>query len=121
LLLFVFKKRENVMKNIVKVLGLAAVFAVAGCASHGDNCRSCNRREPAPVAYAQPVAYQGCGAISCGERTVREPVEVVYRRTTYKTVYEPKTTSSVSYEREAYRGCGANCAGAVEGGTAVYY
>ena len=33
-------------------------------------------------------------------RETREPVEIVYKKTTYKTVYEPKTTSSVTYEKE---------------------
>lgn len=36
-------------------------------------------------------------------RETREPVEIVYKKTTYKTVYEPKTTSSVTYEKEPYK------------------
>lgn len=36
-------------------------------------------------------------------KEVREPVEIVYRKTTYKTVYEPKTTKSVTYEKEPYK------------------
>lgn len=52
------------------------------------------------------VAYAPAGDELCPPkiRTTREPVEVVYRKTTYKTVYEPKTFSSVSYEKEPYRG-----------------
>ena len=84
------------MKNFVKILGLAAVLAVAGCSGH-RSCRDCGyRAEPQPV-YQAPMA-------SCGERTTREPVEIVYRRTSYRTVYEPRTTRAVSYEREPYSG-----------------
>lgn len=36
-------------------------------------------------------------------KEVREPVEVVYKKTTYKTTYEPKTTSTVTYEKEPYQ------------------
>lgn len=50
--------------------------------------------------YAQPEA--GCCQ---GElKTVREPVEVVYRRTTYGTVYEPRHFQNVAYERQAVNG-----------------
>ena len=112
------------MKKFVKVLGLAAVLAVAGCANHNKSCRDCRRAAPAPqpVYQAQPAANYCGQAISCGERVTREPVEVVYRRTTYRTVYEPKTTSSVSYEREAYRNqpCTGNCGGRVVDGGYYY-
>lgn len=42
---------------------------------------------------------------SCQEtvRQVREPVEIVYKKTTYRTVYEPKTYEDVTYEKEPYR------------------
>ncbi|MBP5399981.1 MAG: hypothetical protein J6Y53_06195 [Alphaproteobacteria bacterium] len=55
---------------------------------------------PAPqVVYTQPS--EPC----CGEmRTVREPVEVVYRRTTYGTVYEPRHFQNVAYERQSVNG-----------------
>lgn len=36
-------------------------------------------------------------------KEVREPVEIVYKKTTYKTIYEPKTTTSVTYEKEPYK------------------
>lgn len=55
--------------------------------------------QPAPATYVQPAA-------NCqGEvRTVREPVEVVYKRTTYGTVYEPRYFENVSYERQSVNG-----------------
>ncbi len=70
-------------------------------------------REPrVAVATVQPACTGtacGCAAMqtTCGGcapqvRETREPVEVVYKKTTYKTVYEPKTTASVSYEKEPY-------------------
>lgn len=36
-------------------------------------------------------------------RETREPVEVLYKKTTYRTVFEPKTYTDVSYEKEPYR------------------
>ncbi len=70
-------------------------------------------REPrVAVATVQPTcAEAACGYVasqaSCGGcapqiRETREPVEVVYKKTTYKTVYEPKTSATVSYERAPY-------------------
>ena len=35
-------------------------------------------------------------------RVTKEPVEIVYRKTKYTTVYEPKTFKDVSYESEPY-------------------
>lgn len=35
-------------------------------------------------------------------KETREPVEIVYKKTTAKTVYEPKTTTTVTYEKEPY-------------------
>lgn len=110
------------MKNFVKILGLAAVLVVAGCANNRQ-CRDCYEPQPRPVYQAQPVANYCGQAINCGERVTREPVEVVYKRTTYRTVYEPKTTSAVSYEREPYKGqsCGANCEYVTENDGRYYY
>lgn len=58
---------------------------------------------PAPqMVYAQPVAADPCCQ---GElKTVREPVEVVYKRTTYGTVYEPRHFENVAYERQSVNG-----------------
>ena len=48
----------------------------------------------------------GC-ANMCGEceYTSSQPVEVVYRKITYKTVYVPKTYKYVTYERKPYNRC----------------
>lgn len=69
-------------------------------------------RRPRPAvsyvdSYSEPepvVLEDNSGNCAPKIRTTREPVEVVYKKTTYKTVYEPKTTSSVSYEKEPYNG-----------------
>lgn len=69
-------------------------------------------RRPRPAvsyvdSYSEPepvVLEDNSGNCAPKIRTTREPVEVVYKKTTYKTVYEPKTTSSVSYEKEPYTG-----------------
>ena len=34
-----------------------------------------------------------------------EPVEVIYRKTTYRTVYIPKTYKEVTIERKPYNKC----------------
>ena len=48
----------------------------------------------------------GC-ANMCGEceYTSTQPVEIVYRKTTYKTVYVPKTYKYITYERKPYNRC----------------
>ena len=64
------------------------------------------RQRPCETAAVQP----SCGCSNCGcdnscapkISETREPVEVVYKKTTYKTVYEPKTYSQVSYEKLPY-------------------
>lgn len=77
-------------------------------------------QQPA-VQYVQPVApqpavvQQPCNGCQPTITQTREPVEVLYKKTTTKTVYEPKTTQEVSYEKEPYTGqlpC-TNCAAPV--------
>ena len=47
--------------------------------------------------------------LNCANRietfTVSEPTEIIYRNTTYKTIYEPRTYKEISYERRPYREC----------------
>ncbi len=70
------------------------------------------RQEPIP-AYAVSSYSGGCGAVPCAsapcaggcqpsEYTVRTPVKVVYQNTTYRTVYEPRTTQTTSYETRPF-------------------
>lgn len=65
--------------------------------------RPCQTCQTAPVIYAKPV--RNCGSCSscnpCEPKITetREPVEIVYKRTVNKTVFEPKTYSEVSYEK----------------------
>lgn len=49
-----------------------------------------------------PVAALACGGCAPQISETREPVEVVYKKTTYTTVYEPKTSAAVSYEHAPY-------------------
>ena len=63
------------------------------------------------TSYAEPrrtyeVASRSssCSASSAAVVETGEPVEVVYKKTTYRTVYEPKTYEDVSYEKEPYTG-----------------
>ncbi len=69
--------------------------------------RPCPACQPVPVVCAQPAcgSCNACGTCNPCEAKItetREPVEIVYKKTTYKTVYEPKTYSQVSYEKAPY-------------------
>lgn len=59
-----------------------------------------------PRVVQRPVSSCGCVSCACAGETkiseTREPVEVVYKKTTTKTVYEPRTYSEVSYEKAPY-------------------
>lgn len=59
---------------------------------------------PQPVNVQCNVSPTMAPAPGCAPtvRETKEPVEIVYKKTTYTTVYEPKTTSAISYEKEAY-------------------
>ena len=50
-----------------------------------------------PVAAQPAVVQQPCNGCQPTVTQTREPVEVLYKKTTTKTVYEPKTTQEVSY------------------------
>lgn len=47
------------------------------------------------------VAAQPCNSCAPSVKVVKEPVEIVYKKTTTTTVYEPRTTTDVTYEKEA--------------------
>lgn len=67
------------MKKLLSIFSL--VLALTACSSMCDNCY-----------YGQEQSY-----------TVSQPVEVIYRNTTYRTVYEPKTYKEVTLERRPYK------------------
>lgn len=119
------------MKNLFYLSVLVLTAGLAACASdevnEGRNYQyagqtgGCNAAPaPAPRPAPMPVA-SNCGckapAPACGcqaqEYTVRTPVKVVYQNTTYRTVYEPKTFQSTSYETRPYNRAevcsGPNC------------
>lgn len=63
---------------------------------------------PAPI-IVQQVAPQIINATPCNGcqptvKEVREPVEITYKKTTYTTVYQPKTYEAVSFEKQAVTG-----------------
>lgn len=67
---------------------------------------ACVSQQPAqPVTQPTRPALASDNNCCTKSYTVREPVEVIYKNTTYTTVYEPKTYSSVSYSRQPYTGC----------------
>ncbi len=61
-----------------------------------------NIQAPAPIVEPRPVIVAGNNCNGCEPivTQTREPVEVIYKKTTYTTVFEPKTTSTVTYEKE---------------------
>ena len=77
---------------MIKKLSLFLVLLVlSGCAS--------KEVMPQQVLVERPVHV--CN--TCTQSyTVRTPVQVVYKNTTYTTVYEPKTFTRTSYETLPY-------------------
>ena len=68
------------MKKLLSVLGVIGLLA--GCATQSSN--NCS----VPTTH-----------------TVSQPVEVIYRQTTYQTVYEPKTYATTRYVKKPYNNC----------------
>lgn len=65
--------------------------------------KPCQVEQPKPVV--QPCntcaqVAQPCSNCAPKVEIVKEPVEIVYKKTTKTTVYEPKTVTNVSYEKE---------------------
>ena len=75
-----------------------------------DSAPATTYHEEAPVYRTRQVKTSSCvdynsyGDSECPAkvRVTKEPVEIVYRKTKYTTVYEPKTFKDVSYESEPY-------------------
>lgn len=76
------------MKKILMILCLTILI---GCASE--------KPMPQQVLVERPVNV--CNTCT-RSYTVRTPVQVVYKNTTYTTVYEPKTFTKTSYETLPY-------------------
>lgn len=55
-----------------------------------------------PIAQATVVAQPNDNCCQDKITETREPVELVYKKVTTKTTYEPKTSSQVSYEKVPY-------------------
>lgn len=67
---------------MTKLLALCSlILLLSACSTTCDNCY-----------YGREETY-----------TVSQPVEVIYRKTTYRTVYEPKTYKEITTERRPYR------------------
>lgn len=60
-------------------------------------CNVCQSR-----AVAQAPAARPCNGCQPTEYTVRTPVKVVYKNTTYRTVYEPRTYETTSFETRPF-------------------
>lgn len=106
------------MRKIFILLGLSFLSACAsdccyderdtGCYydySNQDECYNEHNSRRSVTRNYSTRNYSDCNQ-GCGEqvRKVREPVEVIYKTTTYRTVYEPRTYSTTQYERKPYSG-----------------
>ena len=112
------------MKNLFYLSVLVLTAGLTACASDDvenrnyryanasvdDGCSDTLVKEeprPAPVQQVRyqpapaPIA-QDCGGCPAREYTVRTPVKVVFKNTTYRTVYEPRTFETTSYETRPY-------------------
>lgn len=104
------------MKNLFYLSVLVLTAGLTACASDdvndGRNYRYAGREgcsdtlvkeqpKPVPAPVVAPV-QQNCGGCQAREYTVRTPVKVVYKNTTYRTVYEPRTFETTSYETRPY-------------------
>lgn len=86
-----------------KILTLCLIAGLSACSTTA--VETCEDTTPAPQpVYSQPQYVQR-QAPTGYTYTVSEPVEVVYKNTTYRTVYEPKTFSSTAYVKRPYT-CG---------------
>ncbi len=132
------------MKNLTKLLVVAMVAGLTACASDEETanrnyryagedgcgdalikekpapapvrqvarpCTTCQATAPAPVPAARP-----CGGCQPTEYTVRTPVKVVYKNTTYHTVYEPRTYETTSFETRPFNRAEACTSGECYGG-----
>lgn len=111
------------MKNLFYLSVLVLTAGLTACASdevnEGRNYRYAGNEgcggaliaeepKPAPMPVQQvqyqpaPAATPVCGACQAKEYTVRTPVKVVYKNTTYRTVYEPRTFETTAYETRPY-------------------
>lgn len=108
------------MKNLFYLSVLVLTAGLAACASDDVNDGRSYRyagdegcgapMQPAPAPMYTPAPAPSCvcqpPVMNCGcqtrEYTVRTPVKVVYQNTTYRTVYEPKTFQTTSYETRPY-------------------
>lgn len=132
------------MKNLTKLLVVAMIAGLTACASDEETanrnyryagedgcgdalikekpapapvrqvarpCTTCQATAPAPVPAARP-----CGGCQPTEYTVRTPVKVVYKNTTYHTVYEPRTYETTSFETRPFNRAEACTSGECYGG-----
>ncbi|MCI5634517.1 MAG: hypothetical protein MR350_03560 [Alphaproteobacteria bacterium] len=120
------------MKNLTKLMVVALVAGLTACASDEDTstrnyryagadngCGDALIKEkpaPTPVRQYQPAtrpcntcqaaapipAQRPCNNCQPTEYTVRTPVKVVYKNTTYHTVYEPRTYETTSFETRPF-------------------
>lgn len=108
------------MKKLYILLAIMTVAVLSACSTTPNNndtnyrytneneCGSTVRKRAVRSASSQQVQYQSaqpmqnCGGCQAREYTVRRPVKVVYQNTTYRTVYEPRTYQTTTYETRPY-------------------
>ncbi len=64
------------------------------------------RTTPQVVYVYKDTSCNSCGCNNCTKQNnvtqTKEPVEIVYKKTTYTTSCNPQTTQTVTYEKEPY-------------------
>lgn len=96
------------MKNLTKALtGVVIAASLAACAHREPPCAQSFMRTnynpaPMPVVNQTPACNTACNGCQPSEYTIKTPVEVLYKNTTYRTVYVPQTSQSTSYEKRPY-------------------
>ena len=78
-----------------KIFMMLMLFVMVGCANE-------TQIAPQQQLYVERPVVNTCN--NCASSyTVRTPVSVMYKNTTYTTVYEPKTFTRTSYETLPYK------------------
>ena len=87
-----------------KIFMMLMLFVMVGCANETQIASQQQLYVERPYVVTPTTTYANTNTCTtCSNSyTVRTPVEVLYKNTTYTTVYEPKTFTRTSYERVPY-------------------
>lgn len=98
------KNLKNILAGGMIVASLAACTTINEEPEYNTYMKENTMQRPAPIVNTAPTCQTPCNSCPPTEYTVKTPVEITYKNTTYRTVYVPQTTQSVSYEKRPYSG-----------------